>query len=108
MIPLPGRTILRARILRALVCDGSLDRSGYVVLDGGPTLPFVSAVEITLLGLDDLIQESQGARDVLPQERQQIGADIELLYEEALVSTDARPIWPEWRPPRRQELSLRA
>jgi hypothetical protein len=102
MVPLPDETARRAQMLRALLRDGSLGRFGCVALDGGPTLPLASAVEITLLGLDDLVREARGGRGVPPHEWRQVGADIELLYEEALAPPDGRPIWPEWLPPGRR------
>ena len=98
MVPLAGETIYRAHVLRTLLRTGALAGSGYVALEGGPTLPVESAVEITLLGLDDLLGD---ARDVRPEEWRQVGADVEYLYEQALTPRDARPTWPEWRPPHR-------
>jgi hypothetical protein len=98
---LPGETIHHIRVLRTLLRAGSLAGRGYVALEGGPTLPFESAVEITLLGLGDLLGDTQ---DVRPGEWHQLEADVEYLYKHALTPPDASPIWPEWRPPCRREL----
>ena len=104
-VALPSETVYRAHVLRALLRAGSLAGHGYVALEGGPTLPFASAVEITLLGLDDLLGDTQ---DVHPEERRQAEADVDDLYKHALTPPDARPIWPEWRSPRRREPPSRA
>lgn len=107
-VPLPDETTRRARTLRRLLREGALAGSGYVALEGGPTLSLESAVEITLLGLDDLVRDDADTRIVLAREWHDIGSDIELLYRTALMEPDARPIWPEWRPSRGRGVSRRA